>query len=72
MGNSQAKTPNLDRLAKRGVTFTNAHCPGVYCTPSRTAIMTGTSPMASSAASCLCSRRLRAWRTTRSTRARWK
>ena len=47
MGNSQAKTPNLDRLAKRGVTFTNAHCPGVYCVPSRTAIMTGIHPYTS-------------------------
>ena len=25
-GHSQAKTPNLDRLAQRGVYFTNAHC----------------------------------------------
>jgi len=47
MGNSQAKTPNLDRLAGRGVTFTNAHCPGVYCAPSRTAIMTGIHPYTS-------------------------
>ncbi len=47
MGNSQAKTPNLDKLAKRGVTFTNAHCPGIYCVPSRTAIMTGIHPYTS-------------------------
>lgn len=44
MGDKQVKTPNLDRLATRGVTFTNAHCPGVYCAPSRTAIMTGLHP----------------------------
>ena len=25
-GHPQVKTPNLDRLAKRGVTFANAHC----------------------------------------------
>ncbi len=37
----RAVTPNLDRLAARGVTFTNAHAPGVYCAPSRTAIFTG-------------------------------
>ena len=24
--NAQTKTPNIDRLAKMGVTFTNAHC----------------------------------------------
>lgn len=41
MGYSQAITPNLDRLAKRGVMFTNAHAPATYCTPSRTAIITG-------------------------------
>lgn len=37
----QAKTPNLDRLGKSGVTFKNAHAPGVFCAPSRTAILTG-------------------------------
>lgn len=41
LGDTQAITPNLDRLAKRGVTFTNAHTPGVYCAPARTAIWTG-------------------------------
>ncbi|MBC8347155.1 MAG: sulfatase-like hydrolase/transferase, partial [Verrucomicrobia bacterium] len=25
-GHAQASTPNLDRLAKRGMLFTNAHC----------------------------------------------
>ena len=41
LGYYQAKTPNLDRLARSGVTFTNAHAPGVFCAPSRTAILTG-------------------------------
>jgi hypothetical protein len=41
LGYYQAKTPNLDRLAKSGVTFKNAHAPGVFCAPSRTAILTG-------------------------------
>jgi arylsulfatase A-like enzyme len=41
MGYSQAITPNIDSLAKRGVTFTNAHCPGTFCAPSRSAIFTG-------------------------------
>jgi len=44
MGNKQVKTPNLDKLAKRGVTFVNAHTPAVYCAPSRTATMTGLAP----------------------------
>jgi len=41
LGYKQAKTPNMDRLAKSGVVFTNAHAPGVFCAPSRTAIWTG-------------------------------
>jgi len=41
LGYNQAKTPNLDRLAKSGVVFKNAHAPGVFCAPSRTAIFTG-------------------------------
>lgn len=36
-----ALTPNIDRLAKRGVNFTNAHTAGVFCAPSRAAIFTG-------------------------------
>lgn len=43
-GHPQALTPNLDRLAKSSVLFTNAHCPGSACNPSRTAIFTGRSP----------------------------
>jgi len=37
----QAITPNLDRLAARGVNFTNAHTAGVFCAPSRAAIFSG-------------------------------
>ena len=37
-------TPNLDRLGRKGVTFTNAHSPSTVCNPSRTAIMTGLRP----------------------------
>jgi len=43
-GHPQTITPNLDRLAKSGVLFTNAHCPAPACNPSRTTIMTGISP----------------------------
>jgi arylsulfatase A-like enzyme len=37
-------TPNFDRLAQKGITFTNAHSPSTVCNPSRTAIMTGLRP----------------------------
>ena len=42
--NRQTKTPNLDRLAKMGVTFTNAHCAAPVCNPSRTALLSGMRP----------------------------
>ncbi len=37
----RAITPNIDRLAARGVNFTNAHTAGVFCAPSRAAIFSG-------------------------------
>ena len=37
----RAHTPNLDKLAARGVNFTNAHTAGVFCAPSRAAIFSG-------------------------------
>lgn len=36
-----AITPNIDRLAARGVNFSNAHTAGVFCAPSRAAIFSG-------------------------------
>jgi choline-sulfatase len=43
-GHPQAHTPNIDRLAARGVLFTNAHCQAPICNPSRTSFMTGLRP----------------------------
>jgi len=40
-GHPQAKTPNIDRLASRGVLFEQAYCSAPLCNPSRTATMTG-------------------------------
>ena len=40
-GYNGVKTPNIDRLAKRGVLFANAHCASPLCNPSRTALLTG-------------------------------
>ncbi|MFZ9936019.1 MAG: sulfatase [Luteolibacter sp.] len=41
LGYRQAITPNMDRLAANGITFTNAHTAGVFCAPSRSAFFTG-------------------------------
>ena len=43
-GHPQAKTPNIDRLAKRGTLFTRAYCPAPACLPSRAATLTGVAP----------------------------
>ncbi len=40
-GRSNIQTPVLDRLAKRGVRFTNAHAALSLCSPSRAAVLTG-------------------------------
>ncbi len=43
-GHPQAKTPNIDRLAARGVLFNNAHCQSPVCNPSRASMMTSLYP----------------------------
>src|SRR5262245_47168830 len=40
-GATHAKTPNLDRLAREGCRFTDAHSPASTCTPTRRALLTG-------------------------------
>lgn len=39
--NSKIPTPNLDRLARQGMLFTDAHSPSTVCTPTRYSILTG-------------------------------
>ena len=46
-GHPQSQTPNIDELASRGMTFTNAHTVAPSCAPSRTAVLTGVSPFKS-------------------------
>jgi arylsulfatase A-like enzyme len=43
-GNPDVKTPNLDRLAQRGVLFRRAYCAAPACNPSRVALLTGLRP----------------------------
>lgn len=38
---SKIRTPNLDRFAREGMTFTDAHAPSAVCTPTRYGVMTG-------------------------------
>ena len=40
-GHPLVQTPNLDRLAKRGTRFTNAHVSQAICWVSRTTILSG-------------------------------
>ena len=46
-GHPQVETPNIDRLAKRGVLFSNAHCQAPICNPSRVSLLTGVRPSTS-------------------------
>lgn len=43
----QAKTPNIDALANRGVFFSEAHCASPVCNPSRNALWSGIRPSTS-------------------------
>ena len=40
-GNTEVKTPNIDRLAASGMRFTDFHSNGALCSPTRAALMTG-------------------------------
>ena len=46
-GHPDARSPNIDRLASRGVLFSNAHCQAPICNPSRVSIMFGLRPSTS-------------------------
>jgi len=38
---SKIPTPHMDRLAREGVRFTDAHTPSAVCTPTRYGVLTG-------------------------------
>lgn len=43
-GMSKISTPNIDKLAKQGLQFSNAHSTSATCTPSRYGLLTGKYP----------------------------
>jgi len=44
MGRTPCRTPNMDRLARDGVSFDRAICPSPLCLPSRASLFTGQYP----------------------------
>ena len=44
-GATKIRTPNIDKLAKEGKMFTDAHSASAVCTPSRFALLTGQYPI---------------------------
>ena len=44
-GATKVKTPYIDRLAKEGIRFTDAHSPSAVCSPSRYGLLTGQYPI---------------------------
>jgi arylsulfatase A-like enzyme len=43
-GASYIKSPNLDRIAKAGITFNRSYCQQAVCSPTRSSLLTGTRP----------------------------
>ena len=43
-GDNTILTPNMDRLARQGVTFNRAYCQQAVCNPSRASLLTGLRP----------------------------
>ena len=43
-GATKIKTPNIDRLAREGMRFTDAHSPASVCSPSRYGLLSGRYP----------------------------
>ena len=70
-GNTEIKTPNLDKLASEGLRFTDFHSNGAVCSPTRAASRTSSRPTISSDAGRTASSRSPALARHCGTRAAW-
>lgn len=61
-GYDTAPTPNLDRLASSGVSFTNAHANAPLCAPSRPSLLTGLHPVTTAYYGGTANAQVRHWR----------
>jgi iduronate 2-sulfatase len=43
-GDPSARTPHIDRIARKGTAFTRAYCQQAVCSPSRSSLLTGRRP----------------------------
>ena len=57
-GSRDIPTPNIDRIARDGIRFTNAYVSGPYCSPTRAGLMTGRYPNVSATNSTPMDRRI--------------
>jgi arylsulfatase len=64
LGNAITYTPNMDRLVRRGVAFTNAYSTCPVCVPARYTIRTGREPLATGIFSNGCTNPPAAWPAT--------
>lgn len=60
-GNSEAYTPNLDKLASQGMLFENAYCPNGFCSPCRASVLTGKLPSQHGVHSWIDDRKMQDW-----------
>lgn len=60
-GNPEVHSPNLDRMAARGLRFGNAFCANAFCSPCRASLLTGQIPSQHGVHSWIDDRKSRDW-----------